>query len=244
MDFWLKTSGTWINVCMVSLGTILGLLLRSRLPSQMQLLVTQSLGLITLLLGFNMGSNLFKVRIGYVDGVILGLIALVMGGFIGEWCKLEENLKNFENWLKRKVKDSNNLIEGFITASLLFCIGPMSLIGSINNGLTGDNTLLTLKSIMDGIASIALASTLGIGVGFSALVILIYQGSLSLMASIFALSINDPTTNPQVILITGVGGLLLLAIAVNLLNICQVRIISFLPAFLLIPLLYIIASWI
>lgn len=244
MDFWLKTSGTWINVGMVLLGTMLGLLLKSRLSSQMQLLVTQSLALITLLLGFNMGSNLFKVPIGYVDGVILGLIALVIGGFLGEWCKLEEKLITFEDWLKRNVKHSNTFIEGFVTASLLFCIGPMSLIGSINNGVTGNNTLLILKSIMDGIASVALASTLGIGVGFSALVILIYQGSLSLMASIFALTINDPTTNPQVILITGVGGLLLLGMAVNLLKIAQVRIISFLPALLLIPIIYVIASWI
>lgn len=233
-----------MNVGMVSLGTVFGLLLRSRLPLQMQLLITQSLALITLLLSFNMASNLIKVHVGYLDGVTLALIALVIGGFLGEWWKIEEKLKTLEQFLKRSIKGGKSFVEGLVTASLLFCIGPMSLIGSLNNGLTGDTTLLTLKSIMDGIAAIALANSFGIGVGFSSLVILVYQGSLSLLAGIFSQVLQEPRTNPQVILVTGIGGLLLLGVGLNLLEIVQVRVISLLPALILIPAIYMVATWI
>jgi uncharacterized membrane protein YqgA involved in biofilm formation len=242
LDFWARTSGTWINVITVILGTTLGVLLQGRLPGHMQKVITQGLGLVTLFIGFSMAGSLLEAQAGQVDGVILGLLAIVLGGLLGEWWKLELLLEAVGNWLKRRFKGKGSFTEGFVAASLLFCVGPLALIGSLNNGLIGDNTLLTLKASMDGLAAIALTSGFGIGVGFSALSILIYQGGISLAAGALAQTLPDPATAPQVMLITGVGGLMIMGLGLNLLEVAQVRIASFLPALLLGPLLYAIAA--
>jgi uncharacterized protein len=207
----------------------MGLFLRGRLPGQMQKVITQGLGLVTLFIGFSMAGSLQQAQAGRVDGVILGLFAIVLGGLLGEWWKLE-------------FKGKGSFTEGFVAASLLFCVGPLALIGSLNNGLVGDNTLLTLKASMDGLAAIALTSGSGIGVGFSALSILVYQGGISLAAGALAQTLPDPATAPQVMLITGIGGLMIIGLGLNLLEVAQVRIASFLPALLLGPLLYAIAA--
>ncbi|NJO76214.1 MAG: DUF554 domain-containing protein [Leptolyngbyaceae cyanobacterium RM1_406_9] len=242
LDFWARTSGTWINVTTVVLGTALGLFLRGRLPGQMQKVITQGLGLVTLFIGFSMAGSLQQAQAGQVDGVILGLLAIVAGGLLGEWWKLELLLEGVGNWLKHRFKGKGSFTEGFVAASLLFCVGPLALIGSLNNGLIGDNTLLTLKASMDGLAAIALTSGFGIGVGFSALSILVYQGGISLAAGALAQTLPDPATAPQVMLITGIGGLMIIGLGLNLLEVAQVRIASFLPALLLGPLLYAIAA--
>jgi uncharacterized protein len=242
LDFWARTSGTWINVITVVLGTAMGLFLRGRLPGQMQKVITQGLGLVTLFIGFSMAGSLQQAQAGRVDGVILGLFAIVLGGLLGEWWKLELLLEAVGNWLKHRFKGKGSFTEGFVAASLLFCVGPLALIGSLNNGLVGDNTLLTLKASMDGLAAIALTSGSGIGVGFSALSILVYQGGISLAAGALAQTLPDPATAPQVMLITGIGGLMIIGLGLNLLEVAQVRIASFLPALLLGPLLYAIAA--
>jgi uncharacterized protein len=236
LDFWTKTSGTWINIATVLLGTGLGLVLRGRLPLKMQQIITQGLGLITLFVGFSMAGSVNKVE-SRIDGVILALLAIVVGGLLGEWWRLEERLEATGDWLKRRFKGKGSFTEGFMAASLLFCVGPMTLIGSLNNGLTGDNTLLLLKAVMDGLASIALTSSFGIGVGFSVLIVLLYQGGVSLAAGLLAQSLSDPTTSPAVLLITGVGGLMILGLGLNLLEVTRVRVASLLPALLLAPIL-------
>jgi uncharacterized membrane protein YqgA involved in biofilm formation len=236
-DFWAKTSGTWINVLTVLMGTGLGLVLRGRLPLNMQQVITQGLGLITLFVGFSMAGSVSKVKAGPIDGVILALLAIVIGGLLGEWWRIEQRLEAIGNWLKYRFQGKGSFTEGFMAASLLFCVGPMTLIGSLNNGLTGDNTLLLLKSVMDGLASVALTSSFGIGVGFSALVVLVYQGGVSLAAGLLAQSLPDPTTSPGVLLITGVGGLIILGLGINLLEMARVRVASLLPALLLAPIL-------
>lgn len=240
LDFWARTSGTWINAATVTIGCLLGLGLKGRLPAPMQRILTQGVGLTTLFIGLNMATALTKASLGRVDGVVLGLITLCLGGLLGEWWQIEEKLQTIGQWLKHRFSGGGNFTEGFVTASLLFCVGPMALLGSINNGLTGDSTLLTLKATMDGIAAIALSSGFGLGVAFSIPMILLYQGGLSLMAGSLAQTLPDPTTAPSVMLITGVGGLMILGIGLNLLNIAQVRVASFLPALLLSPLLYFI----
>jgi uncharacterized protein len=237
LDFWAKTSGTWINAATVLLGTGLGLVLQGRLPLNMQLIITQGLGLITLFVGMTMAASVNKVHAGPIDGVILALLAIVLGGLLGEWLRLEQRLEALGNWLKRRFKGKGSFTEGFMAASLLFCVGPLTLIGSLNNGLTGDNTLLLLKAVMDGLASIALTSSFGIGVGFSVLIVLLYQGGVSLAAGLLAQSLPDPATSPAVLLITGVGGLMILGLGLNLLQVAQVRVASLLPALLLAPLL-------
>jgi uncharacterized protein len=242
LDFWDKTSGTWINVATILLGTGVGLLLDGRLPPNMQQIITQGLGLITLFVGSSLAGSLSNAQGGQIDGVILGLLALVIGGLLGEWLQLEKGLEITGDWLKRQFKGRGKFTEGFVAASLLFCVGPLALIGSLNNGLTGNNTLLTLKAAMDGLAAIALTSGYGMGVGFSSLSILVYQGGISLAAGGLAQTLPDPTTAPSVMLITGVGGLMIIGLSFNLLEVAKVRVASFLPALLLAPLLHWLAD--
>jgi uncharacterized protein len=243
VELWAKTSGTWVNALTVLLGTSFGLGLRGRLPQRMIRIITQGVGLLTMFLGFSMAASLTKAQAGIVDGVILGLLTLVLGGLLGEWLQLEERLVGVGDRLKQRFGGGSGFTEGFVAASLLFCVGPMALLGCLNNGLTGDNRLLLLKSTMDGFASVALASSYGIGVGFSMLSLLLYQGGLSLLAGSLAQIIPDPTTAPAVQLITGVGGLMIVGIGINLLEIQTIRVAAFLPALALAPLLFWLASW-
>ena len=238
LDFWVKTNGTWINAISVILGTTGGMLLRHRLPLRMQRIITQGVALITLFIGFHMAESLLQVKNSRVDGVVLGLIAIIIGGLLGELWQLEDRLYRVGEFLKVRFQKSGYFTEGFVAGSLLFCVGPMALIGSLNNGLTGNNTLLILKATMDGIVSIALGSSFGIGVGFSSLVILVYQGGVSLLAGFVVQSLPDPTHDPHLLLITGVGGLTVVGLGFNLLEVSQVRVASFLPALLVAPLLY------
>jgi uncharacterized protein len=237
LSVWDKTSGTWINVVTVLLGTSLGLMVRGSLPTRMQRIITQGLGLLTLFLGVTMASSLLKVKLAQIDGIIIGLIAIVLGGLLGEWWQIENRLSAIGHWLRSIFKGGGGFSEGFVAASLLFCVGPMTIIGSLNNGLSGNNSLLSIKSAMDGLASIALSSSYGIGVAFSTVVLVIYQGGLSIAASIFAQSIPDPTNAPAVLLTSGVGGLMVMGIGLNLLEVAQLSVAAFLPGLLLAPLL-------
>jgi len=238
-DLWTRTSGTWINILTVLLGTGLGLLLHNRLPSRMQRILTQGIGLLTVWIGLSMANQLGKAQVGRIDGAILGLLAITIGGVLGEWWRLEDRLTHLGEWLKARFRGKGRFTEGFVAASLLFCVGPMTLLGCLNNGLTGDNTLLSIKASMDGIAAIAFSSTYGIGVGFSSLVILIFQGGLSLAAGALAVVLPDPATDPRVMLITGVGGLMVIAVGLNLLEVAKIRVGSFLPALAIAP----VFSW-
>ena len=238
LGFWAKTSGTWVNVGTVLLGSFVGVLIRGRLPGRMQRIIVQGVGLVTLFIGFSMVGSLGQARAGAVDGVILGLLALVLGGLAGEALGLEERLEQLGELLKARFRGGGGFTEGFVAASLLFCVGPMTLIGSINNGLVGDPTLLLIKSTLDGLSSVALAASFGPGVAASALVVLVYQGGLSLAAGSLAAAVPDPATDPRVLLVTGVGGLMILGLGINLLELTRVRVASFLPALVLAPLLW------
>jgi uncharacterized protein len=242
LTLWDRTSGTWINVATVLLGTSLGLLLTGTLPLRMQRIITQGLGLLTLFLGVTMAGSLLKVQAGRVDGVIVGLLAIVLGGLLGEWWRVEARLQWLGDRLRNLFKGGGRFTEGFVAASLLFCIGPLAILGSLNNGLSGNNTLLSIKSAMDGLASIALSSSYGIGVGCSSLVILLYQGGLSLSAGLFTQVLPDPVNAPPVLLTSGVGGLMILGLGLNLLEVAQVSVASFLPALLLAPIFFAIAQ--
>lgn len=238
INLWSKTSGTWINMVTVLTGTSLGLLLNQRLPPAMQMIIPQGVGLLTLWLGVSMAEQLTTVPAQPIDGVVLGLIALILGGLLGEWWKLDAKLNELGDWLKGRFKGKGRFTEGFVATSLLFCIGPMALLGSLDNGLTGNNRILVLKATMDGLISIPMASTYGIGVGFSILPILVYQGGLSLAASILGQTLTDPNNDPRIHLVSGIGGLLVIGIGLGLLDIAKVRLASFLPAIALAPLLY------
>lgn len=237
LSFWAKTSGTWINVLTILSGTGVGLLLRDRLPAAMQQVITQAVGLMTMVIGIGMVQSLFELEAGPIDGVILALLALVLGGLLGEWWQIEKRLVAVGDALKRRFRGGGRFTEGFVAASLLFVIGPMAILGSLNNGLSGNHTILALKSTMDGLAAIALTGSYGVGVGFSVLPILLYQGGLSLLAGTLASSLADPASDPRVMAVTGIGGMIIMGLGLNLLEAAKVRIASYLPALALGPLL-------
>lgn len=243
MNLLAQTSGTLANVATVLLGTALGLALGGRLSAKTQRTLLQTLGLVTLYIGLGMASDLGKVEAGVVPGVILALVTLALGAVLGETLRVEERLTDLGEALKKRFRGGGRFTEGFVAASLLFCVGPMTVIGSLQNGLTLDPQTLLVKSTLDGIASLALAGVYGVGVGFSILVILLLQGGLSVMAGSLASSLPDPATNPYILIVSGVGGLIILGISLNLLlsglgfEDRRVRVGSLLPALLLAPLL-------
>ena len=215
----------------VILGTILGLLFGSRLPERVRDGVLAALGLFTLVLGIRMFLE--------TSNALIVLAALLAGVILGEWLRIEDRIEALGNQLKNsfsrsfKNQDLSRFVEGFLAASILFCVGPMAILGSIQDGLTGDFSLLATKSVMDGFAALAFSSIMGIGVAFSSLVILIFQGGLSLLA----FQVQNFFTPEMIAEMSAAGGVILIGIAIsNILNIRKIRTGSFLPALLLAPL--------
>jgi uncharacterized protein len=244
MDIFSKTSGTLVNVATVLVGTLLGLLVANRLSDRTNRTLLQVLSLVTASIGVGMASELGKVKAGSVPGIILALVSLAVGAVIGEALKLEERLEALGGWMKNRVKAGGSFTQGFVSASLLFCIGPLTIVGSIQNGLQGDASGLYVKAALDGIAAMALTGAYGIGVGASAIVVLLVQGGISLAAGSLANLIPNPATDPRVLLLTGAGGLMILGIGVNLMlaglefEAQRVRVGAMLPALILAPILY------
>jgi uncharacterized membrane protein YqgA involved in biofilm formation len=236
-------TGTLLNICTVLIGGFLGMRFGSRLPERIRHTVISGLGLFTAAIGVQMFTN--------TGNPIIVLGSLLLGGLLGEWMKIEERLQNLGALLERrfspnrvessdqKADGSNPFIRGFLVASLVFCVGPMTIIGSIQDGLTGDYSLLAIKAVLDGFAALAFASTLGVGVLFSTLIILLYQGGLTLLAAQAQALISTPMTNEM----TATGGVLLLGIAVSsLLEIKKIRVANFLPALFIAPLVVAVLS--
>jgi len=170
--------------------------------------------------------------------IVLG--AILIGTIFGEWLGIEERLQDFGLALEKRFSSDNEsgtgsrFVRGFMVASLLFCIGPMAILGSIQDGLTGDYSLLAVKSTLDGFASIAFASTMGIGVMFSSIIIFFYQGGISLLAERLSTIISDPMMNEM----TATGGVLLMGVGIsNLLELKKIRVGNFLPALVVAPLI-------
>lgn len=223
-----STWGTLLNVATVVLGSLVGLALRGRLPPRITTVVMQAIGLVTVFIGV---ANAFDLeRVSFPPGVLVALLALALGGALGEWWGIEEGLERLGDRLKRRFADSGSFTEGFVAASLLFCVGPLALLGSVQNGLTGEAGFLVLKSTLDGFSALALATSFGLGVMASALVILVYQGGLSLTAGLFANLVPDPAADPRVLLVNGVGGLMIVALGLGLLDVKRLRVASMLPA--------------
>lgn len=226
-------TGTVINITTILIGGLIGLFFGSRLPEKIRQTVVAVIGLFTLALGIKM---FFES-----ENIIIVLISLLIGSVVGEAVRIEDGLTQAGVWLEKKfIKNSSSnssssrFVKGFFTASLVFTIGPMAFLGSIQDGLTGDYELLAVKSVLDGFASIAFASTLGIGVLFSALVIFIYQGTLTLLAN----QVQSLVSLSMIQEITAVGGVILVGLAISsLLEIKPIRIGNALPALLITPLI-------
>lgn len=227
-------SGTLLNVATVLLGTTLGLLAGARIPARMQQSLTTGLGLFTLVIGLSMALRIFSDPIVEPGDDLAVLAALLLGVAIGEVLRLTDGLDALGDWFQRRLSrgtQPSRISEGFVSASLVFCVGPLTILGSIDNGLTGDITLLAIKSLLDGVASIAFAAALGPGVYLSALTVLLVQGGIA--AGAFLL--RDVMDERTVLAVSAVGGLILLGVGLRLLKIKRVRVANFLPGLVLAP---------
>ncbi len=231
-------TGTFINIAAVLVGGTLGMLFGARVPERLKATVIAGMGLFVAAIGIQMFLK--------TSNAIIVLGALLIGALLGEWWRIEDGLQGLGAMLERRFARSEDVegasgrfVRGFLTTSLLFCVGPLAILGSIQDGLTGDYRLLAVKSVLDGFASLAFASTLGIGVLFSSLVILVYQGGISLLAA----QLNAVVTTPMMNEMTAAGGVILIGLAFSsLLEIKKIRVGNFLPALAIAPLIVWILS--
>ena len=229
-------TGNLINFVAILIGSAIGVLFGSRLSENLKNTVISGMGLFTMAVGLQM---FLKTENGLI---VLG--ALIFGAILGEWWGVENGLQNLGVWLEKRLSGkseggSSHFVRGFLTASVLYCTGPMAVLGSISDGLTGDYLTLSIKSVLDGFLSVALASTLGIGVAFSALPVLIYQGSISLLAAQLDAIVTKTMMNEM----AATGGVLLMGIGISsLLELKKIRVGNFLPALVIAPIIVYLLS--
>ena len=230
----MHVTGTLVNVGTVAAGTAAGSLLGDRLPARIRDTVVHTIGLVTLAIGIAESLSAFQGPLAALTraSVVVVLGSLVVGGILGELARIEDGLDALGERLRRRFgRRQSTFTEGFVVASLVFCVGPLTILGSIQDGLRGDPSLLITKSVLDGFTSLALSSALGPGVGFSVLTILVVQGGLSLSAGAAA-GVFDP---PRIAAMQAVGGVMILGIGLRLLDLRQVRVANLLPALVLAP---------
>jgi uncharacterized membrane protein YqgA involved in biofilm formation len=228
-------TGTLLNVAAVLLGTFLGLVAGGRMSQKMRESLTTGLGLFVVLLGIAMALRIFTDPVVEPGDDLAILGAVLLGVALGELLRLHDALEALGAWFQRRLASGDRpsrIAEGFVTASLVFCVGPLTILGSLENGLSGDIQLLAVKSLLDGVASIAFAAALGPGVALSALTVLIVQGAIAGGAFL----INDLLDEATVLGVSTVGGFILVGVALRLLELKQVRVTNFLPALVLAPL--------
>lgn len=231
-------TGTLINVATVLLGGLLGLFFGARVPERLKATVVAGMGLFTAAIGLQMFLK--------TGNAIIVLVALLIGALLGEWWRIEDALQSLGKTLERRFGGntdepgaSSRFVRGFLTTSLLFCVGPLTILGSIQDGLTGDFSLLAVKSVLDGFGALAFASTLGVGVLFSSVIVLVYQGALTLLAAHLSAVVTESMMNEM----TAAGGLILVGLALSsLLEIKKIRTGNFLPALAVAPLIVWIIS--
>jgi uncharacterized membrane protein YqgA involved in biofilm formation len=251
MGFWWATSGTWINLAAVLLGTLVGSALGRRLNPALADQWRRWLGVITLLLGLAMARPLLEQRLGALPAVLPALVALVLGSSLGTGLNLEARLGR---WLARHQQDPDQQARlqlapaqqassgldraGILSgAFLLFCVGPMTLLGCLRNGALGEPDLLLVKACLDGVSSAVLASSVGLTLAWVLLPMALLQLPLSLAGAALALGSGDPTSAPVLIFSAAVGGLLVIALALELLDLPHPSVSNAMPALLLAPLL-------
>ncbi len=221
--------GTIVNALAIIIGSLLGLLLNKGIPENYKNIVMSGVGLSVVLIGLKSALT--------SDSLMIVIFSVIIGALIGEFFRIEEKLERLGNYLEQKVasksSEQSSFARGFVTASLVFCVGSMAIVGSLESGLTGTHQTLFAKSVLDGVTSIIFASTLGLGVLFSSLAVFIYQGLITLLA-VFLKGYLVTETISQM---TSVGGLLILAIGFNMLKITAIRVGNLLPGIFL-PLLY------
>jgi uncharacterized membrane protein YqgA involved in biofilm formation len=229
-------TGTIINAIAIILGGLIGLQFGQILSEKARETIIIGLGLFTLGIGFKLFLD--------TNNALIVLGGLLIGGLLGEFLRIEHHLNSLGGFLEERFNKSgssrsDSFIRGFLASSILFCAGPMAILGAIQDGLIGDFQLLAIKSVMDGFAAFAMASTLGPGVLFSALIVFLYQGSFSLLAQQF----QDVMSEPMIAELTATGGLLLLGISISsLLEIKHIRVGNFLPSLVISPLIVLLLT--
>ncbi len=219
---------TLVNAAAVIAGSLLGLLLRGRLRDVYRTAIQTGAGILTLVVGIQMAMK---------SSMIVALaLALIVGGLLGEWWRIEDGILRLGENLRRTFRagadgsdGARNFAYGFLNASLLFCVGAMAIVGSFKAGTEGDYTLIFTKSVLDGAMAVVFTAAQGIGVAFSALSVLVYQGALTLLAGV----VKPLVTDALIAEITGIGGALLLMIGINLLGIARLKTANFLPSIVL-----------
>jgi hypothetical protein len=235
--------GTLINICTILMGTALGVSLGSRLPERTRSVITDVLGLVTAVIAISAGAEIASPSLKKAVGsaaLLIVLGALLIGGIIGSLLRLEERLNNIGETIKSKFGkgDNGNFVEGFVTASLIFVVGPLSILASVSDGLGKGINQLLLKSTLDFFASMAFAASLGWGVAASAIVVGLYQGAWTFLGWLLGNVMSDF----EIAAMTATGGLMLAGIALRLLKIRQVPIGDLLPALAIAPLLALVVS--
>ena len=218
--------GTIVNTLAIIAGSLIGLLFKGGIPEKYSQTIMHAIGLAVVLIGLKTALK--------TDDILIIIISMALGSVIGELLCIEDRLQQLGKWLGRLVSgDNDGVAKGFVTASLIYCVGAMAIVGSLESGLSGNHQTLFAKSLLDGIGSILFASTLGIGVLFSAVSVFLYQGAITLGAS----TLKQFLTPVVVAQMSAVGGLLIMAIGLNLLEIKKLKIGNMLPA-IFIPLVY------
>lgn len=217
--------GTIVNTIAVIIGAFMGMLLKKGIPEKMADTLMKGLGLCTLFLGI---SGSLKGE----NSMIL-IISMVIGTLIGEGIDLEDKINRLGQWIENRFKSKKDnqsakvsVAEGFVTASLLFCVGAMAIVGSLQSGLQGNHEMLFNKSMLDFVAAIIFASSLGIGVAFSAALLFLYQGTITLLAQWIAPFLTEPVINEM----TCIGSVIIIGLAFNMLGITKLRVMNYVPA--------------
>lgn len=230
--------GTIVNAAAVIVGGIAGTLLKSGIPERYKSVVMQGIGLSVLFIGI---SGTLKEMITVINGnkldrqyIMLMIFSLVIGGLMGEFLKIEKRLENVGVWFQSKIpSNGGSFSDGFVTASLVYCVGAMAIVGALEDGLVGNTSTLFAKSILDGVTAVIFSATMGIGVAFSAIPVFIYQGSITLLAGVVKPWLTDMVISQMSL----VGGILIFAIGINLLEIKKIKVGNLLPA-IFIPAVY------
>ncbi|MCP8617214.1 DUF554 domain-containing protein [Salirhabdus salicampi] len=219
-------TGAIVNGIGILVGTLLGLFL-TKIPERIKETVMSGIGLTVMLIGLSMAFA--------SDRIIVILLSLLTGAIIGEWLRLEDKLNAFGKWIEEKIQKPNEtstIAQGFVTASLIFVIGAMAVIGALDSGLRNDHEILITKAMIDGFVALVLTTTLGIGVIFSIIPVVLYEGFIALFATQIEKLLPEPFLGYFIDDMTATGGLLILAIGLNLLNITKIRIANLLPSIL------------
>lgn len=230
--------GTVVNAGAIILGTAAGVLVKTGLPERFRKTVLQGIGLAILFVGIS-GALQGLLRItpsGSLDRIFIieTIVFLVAGALLGELIRIEQGLEHLGGRIQKRISGDSRFAEGFVSATLVFCVGAMAIVGSLEDGLTGSRTTLYAKAFLDGVISLVLASTLGAGVGLSAVSILIYQGSITLLAS----SLRPVLTPDVIVQMSIVGSVLIAAIGINMLEMQKIRVGNLLPAIFLPPVVF------